>query len=222
MTSLPSRAPTAQTTSANAPALGADSAAYQRLALQLHHDLPRGHAHPRMVLLTTANPAAQVAVCGLALAQCLAQELQQPVLCVDAHGRSGEASQALGCLAARGLSDMMLDEGLLASELALATSEPLLRFLPAGVAGLAGGRRSPEQLARAVAALSTGHDFVVLIGGPVLDDTSALAMAPLVGSVLMVAFENETLLADLDQAQRALRACGARAIGLVIGSDLRG
>lgn len=218
MASFQSKTNTAER--ASAP-LAADTAAYQRLALQLHRDLPRDQAPPRMVLLTTANLAPQVAVCGLALAQCLAQELQQPVLCVDADGRAGEASQALGCLAGQGLSDMMLDEGLQASDLALPTSEPLLRFLPAGVAGLAGGRRSPEQLARAVAALTTGHDFVVLIGGPVLDDTGALAMAPLVGSVLMVAFENQTLLADLDQAQRALRACGARAIGLVIGSDLR-
>lgn len=219
MTSPSSSARTGPRTSA---ANAADTTAYQRLAWQLHHDLPRDNAASRMVLLTTANPASQVAVCGLSLAQSLAQELQQPVLCVDAHGRAGEASQALGCLAARGLSDMMLDESLLASDLALATSEALLSFLPAGVAGLAGGRRSPEQLARAVAALTTGYDFVVLIGGPVLDDTSTLAMAPLVGSVLMVAFENETLLTDLDQAQRALRACGAPAIGLVIGSDLRG
>jgi Mrp family chromosome partitioning ATPase len=197
----------------------ADAAAYQRLALQLHRDLPRGGDLPRMVLLTSANPAPRMASCGLALAQCLAQELLQPVLCVDAHSRVGSASQALGCLAAQGLSDMALDDSLRAADLALATSEPLLRFLPAGAAGLAGTRRSPEQLARAVGTLGEGQDFVVLLGGPVLDDTSALALAPLAGTVLMVAFENETLLADLDQAQRALRACGARAIGLVIGSD---
>ena len=123
----------------------ADAAAYQRLALQLHRDLPRGGPLPRMVLLTSANPAPRMASCGLALAQCLAQELLQPVLCVDAHSRVGSASQALGCLAAQGLSDMALDDSLRAADLALATSEPLLRFLPAGAAGLAGTRRSPTR-----------------------------------------------------------------------------
>jgi len=71
-----------------------DAAAYQRLALQLHHDMPRGERQ-RMVLLTTANAAPQAAVAGIALAHCLAEELQQPILCVDAHTRIGDASRAL-------------------------------------------------------------------------------------------------------------------------------
>ncbi len=196
------------------------AAAYQRIALQLHHDLPRD-GRRRLALLTTANAAPSVARCGLALALGLAQELQQPVLCVDAHLRGGDASRALGCDGAQGWSDLMHDSALNPADLALPTSEPLLRFLPAGVAGRQGARRSPEQVQRAVDALATGHDFVVILGGPVLDDTMALGVAPHVGCVLLLAFDDQTLLTDLDQAQRALRACGAQGVRLVIADALR-
>jgi len=115
----------------------------------------------------------------------------------------------------------MLDPALRLADLALPTSNPLLRFVPAGVAGVAGRTRSPEQVERAVRTLDDGADFVVLIGGSVLDDTMALAITPHVGSVLLMAFENQTLLADLDQAQRALRFCKARHVGLVISTGSR-
>jgi hypothetical protein len=188
--------------------------------LQLHHDMPQAECR-RMVLLTTANAAPQSAQAGIALAHCLARELQKPVLCVDAHGKAGDASRALGCLAARGFTDLMLDPSLRVHDLALPTSNPLLHFLPAGVAGAAGGMRSPDRVERAVKALEEGYDFVVLVGSSVLDDTMALAITPHVGSVVLLAFENQTLLADLDQAQRALRFCKARKIGLLIGSGGR-
>jgi hypothetical protein len=195
-------------------------AAYQRLALQLHHDTPRGESR-RVALLTTANAAPQAALAGIALAHSLAEQLQRPILCVDAHAKGGDASRALGCVAAPGLTDLMLDPALGVADLALPTSNPMLRFLPAGVAGASGRARSPEQVERAVRALEDGHDFVVLIGGSVLDDTSALAITPHVGTVVLLAFENQTLLTDLDQAQRALRFCKARHIGLVISTSGR-
>ncbi len=198
----------------------ADAAAYQRLALQLHHDMPRGEGR-RTVLLTTANAAREAAFAGIALAHSLAEQLQQPILCVDAHAKGGDASRALGCLAAPGFTDLTLDPELRVSDLALATSNPMLRFLPAGVVSAGAGVRSPEQVERAVRALEEGHDFVVLVGGSVLDDTRALTITPHVGSVVLLAFENRTLLADLDQAQRALRFCKARHLGLVISTNGR-
>jgi hypothetical protein len=212
------RSPTS-TTNGDFALSDADEAAYQRLALQLHNDLPRGEKR-RMVLVTTANSAQQLAAAGLALAYSLAEELQRPVLCVDVHLKAGDASRMLGCTAAPGFTDLILDPDLRVSDLALPTSHPKLHFMPAGVAG-AGRSRSPEQIERCLGTLDAGHDFVVLVGGSVLDDTVALSITPHPGSVLLMGFENQTLLADLDQAQRALRFCRARQIGLIIGTPSR-
>jgi hypothetical protein len=219
MATMTTRGAPTSTSTAGFGLTDVDEAAYQRLVLQLHHDLPRGEKR-RMVLVTTANAAPQLAAAGLAVAYSLAEELQQPVLCVDVHLKGGDASRMMGCLAAPGFTDLLLDPNLRVSDLALPTSHPKLHFMPAGVAG-AGRPRSPEHIEHCLGLLDASHDFVVLVGGSVLDDTVALSITPHPGSVLLIGFENETLLADLDQAQRALRFCRARQIGLVIGTSGR-
>jgi Mrp family chromosome partitioning ATPase len=206
--------------SAAQPASGAHDAPFNHLAFQLHHDMPRADG-PRTVLLTTANTAPEAAQAGFALAHSLASELQGSVLCVDVDMMLGEASRVLGCGAARGFSDLMADPALRVRDLALPTSNPLVTFLPAGVTSAASQPRTLERVERAVKSLAEGYDFVLMIGGSVLDDTMALSIAPHVGSVVLFALENCTMLADLDRAQRALRICKARHIALVFGAGSR-
>lgn len=195
--------------------------AYHRLALQLHHDLPRGQ-EPRTVLLASANRAPETAGLAMLLAHSLAEQLQAPVLLVDAHPAGADISRLLGCTAAPGFSDLLADASLRPADLAQATSHRHVTVLPAGVVGAALRTRSPEAVQRVVRSLADGPDVVLLHGGPVLDDTIAMSLAPCVERVLLVAFENHTLLTDLDLAQRALQACKARRVGLVIASGATG
>jgi hypothetical protein len=194
-----------------------EAIAYHRLALQLHHDLPRGQ-EPRTVLLASANRAPDTARLAILLAHSLAEQLQAPVLLVDAHPAGADISRLLGCNAVPGFADLLADAALRPADLALPTSHRFVSMLPAGVVGAALRTRSPESVGRVVRSLAEGPDVVVLHGGPVLDDTIAMSLAPCVERVLLVAFENQTLLTDLDLAQRALQACKARRVGLVIAS----
>jgi Mrp family chromosome partitioning ATPase len=197
-------------------ALELDSqAGYSRIAFQLHHELPPGQG-ARSVMVTTANSAPMAAYVSIGLAHALAEVLQRRVVLVDAHPQGGDVSRLLGCDAARGYSDLLVDPQLAWEGLLLATSNPHVSVLPVGLARGAGRSRSPEDHGRVIAALTGGPDFVVLHAGPVLDHTSALALAPFVARVVLVAFEHQTLLGDLDLAQRALRACRATQIGMVI------
>jgi MinD-like ATPase involved in chromosome partitioning or flagellar assembly len=167
-------------------------------------------------MVTSANSAPMTAYVSISLAHSLAEVLQRRVVLVDAHPRVGDVSRLLGCDAALGYSDMLIDQQLQMEGLLLATSNPQVSVLPAGLASGASRPRSPEDHGRVVSAIAGGLDFVVLHAGPVLDHTSALALAPFVARVMLVAFEHQTLLGDLDLAQRALRACQARQIGMVI------
>ena len=204
--------------SSNGTDIGSTEAiAYHRLALQLHHDLPR-NAEPRTVLLASANRAPGTARLAIQLAHSLAEQLQAPVLLVDAHPASADISHLLGCAALPGFADLLADPALRPQDLSLPTSHRHVSVLPAGVVGAAVRTRSPESVLRVVRALAEGPDVLLLHGGPVLDDTIAMALAPCVERVLLVAFENQTLLTDLDLAQRALSACKARRVGLVIAS----
>ena len=209
---------TVQASPADSVLQAANQAAYGRMALQLHHDLP-AVAGKRTVMLTCANNAPLAAYASICLAHSLAEELQRSVVLVDAHARAGDVSRLLGCSAALGFSDMLLDPMLHPGALMQATSHPLVSVLPAGVAAGLRRPRAPADIERVLRAIADGPEFVLLHAGPVLDDTAALSLAPFVARVLLLAFENDTLLGDLDLAQRALRACKAQQIGLVIASN---
>lgn len=198
-----------------------DTSHYRRLALQLHYDLPRLEGR-RSALVVTPERSSLSAPSSVALAMSLGDELDQPVLLVDASPRSGAVSQALGCTGERGLSDLFAEPALSLEELTLETTHPKVSFLPAGSNAASASPATPEQLTALFEVASKSFDFVLLSGGSMLDESMALAAAPQVGCVLLLAVENETTVEELDAAQRALDYCRAHKVGLVLTTPLSG
>lgn len=196
-------------------ALEASAAPYRRLALQLQHEFS-AEGQGSCLLLATPNRSALAAHASPCLAYAVAEELGQRVLLVDASGADGELSRALGCSLRPGWSDLMADESRAIEPLVLPTSHPSVSFLPAGTAPEAVSGRHQGAIPRLLERARAGHAFLILSGGSVLHETAALAAAPHVASVLLMPVENETLVADLDAAQKALRLCKARHIGVVM------
>jgi tyrosine-protein kinase Etk/Wzc len=153
---------------------------------------------------------------SITLAMSLADELKRPVLLVDASLKSAEATRVLGCTGERGLTDFLAETSLSIAELALQTTHPQVSFLPAGTRATSGSPALPEQLTALFEAIFQDYDFLILSGGSVLNESMALALAPHVGCVLLLAIENETTVDDLDAAQHALDFCRARKVGLVL------
>src|SRR3954469_3746528 len=87
---------------------GEDLAAYRRIALQLHHDLPRPHASRSVLVVSPAEPDA-AAQCSIKLASCLAEELGGSVLLIDASVTHAETAKLLGCTNGAGVSEMLRD-----------------------------------------------------------------------------------------------------------------
>ena len=197
------------------PELGAPP--YRRLALQLQHELVAAGAL-RSVLLATPNRSVLAAHTSPCLAFCMAEELGLRVLLVDASGQDRELSRSLGCEHQRGYTDLVAEPGQDPLLLCVPTSHTGVHFLPAGTLPAVTMGRHQDAIPKLLAQLQTGFDFVVLCGGSVLHDTAALAATPHVGTVLLMPVENETLVADLDAAQKALRFCKARHIGVVMVS----
>lgn len=189
-----------------------DLSAYRRLALQLHYEMPRGEKG-RSVLVATARHSHAAAQAGAALARCLADEVQRPVLLIDAAPRREQLSRILGCGGEQGLTDALADPLHAIADLARPTTHPNVSFLPAGSPA---GSPQPEQLPPLLEKAHRAADFVVLAGAALLEDSLALAFAPLVGRVLLLAVENETMIDDLDAAKESLRHCHAQRVGLVL------
>lgn len=189
-------------------------AAYRRVALQLHYDLPRDN-NCRSVLLL-APTACKMSVNGsFILSACLAQELGRPVLMIDASAKRAAASQLVQCASMKGFTDLLRDPQLSWSDLVMRTDRENVSFLSAGTSPLGSHAHSVERVEEVLCAFGNRFDFVVLSGGSVLEDGAGLALAPHVGCVLLMAVENETKLADLDNAQNVLGYCKARRVGLI-------
>lgn len=191
------------------------AAPYRRLALQLQHELAATQS-PRSVLLAAPNRSVLAAHASPSLAFCLAEELGLRVLLIDASGHDRELSRALDCEQQSGWSDLLSQASQDPAPMVLPTSHPAVHFLPAGTVPAAAMGRHQDAIPSLLTRALEGHDFLVLSGGSVLHDTAALAATPHVGTVLLMPVENETLVADLDAAQKALRFCKARHIGVVM------
>ena len=194
-----------------------DLTPYRLLAMQLHYDLPR-EEQTRSVLLVTPDSSPSSGWAGVALGRCLAEELRQNVLRVDACPRAPELSRMLGVEDQRGLGDLLSGGSASLADYVLKTSTEYLGVLPAGTTPESARL---EQLQPLMEAAQARNDFVIFTGGSVLSDPFALGLAPHVGCVLLLAVENETKVEDLDAAQDALSYCRARRVGLVLTRPMR-
>ena len=195
-------------------------APYRRLALQLNHDLKRPDSS-RSVLLATPTDSNCSAHGSLALAYSLGSELRRPVLVVDISPTRPEASRVLDCLNQRGCSDLLNHPDLLLEQLVLPTTHENVFFLPAGSAPNSAPPPSSDDLRTLLRSAEEHYEFVVLSGGSVLTDFSALAVAPHVGRALLLVEENKTRVTDLDAAQEALYFCNTGNVGLVHTTSVR-
>lgn len=194
-------------------------APYRRLALQLHHSLPRPHS-PRSVLLVTPTASTLSAYGSATLACCLGQELRRPVLFVDACINKPDVSQLLNCTAERGFAELISNPTLRLEDLVLPSTCENVAFLPAGAAAYPS--KPPDELPAILSRAENQYDFILLAGGSVLGDSMTLALAPYVGCVLLLVIENETMTEALEAAQEVLAFCNPRKIGMVFTREERG
>jgi hypothetical protein len=187
------------------------SVPYRRIALQLHNDLRRGYAS-RSVMLVSPDDSRMCAVAAANLACCMAEELGRAVLLADAT-REGLLSSEMTNAAPSGLNDFLSNSDLPLSSLTLPTSFNDVSFLPSG--SRSAGYR-PENAAELLAAAANEFEFVVVTGGAILTDPSALACAPAFGVVLMLVIENETSTRKYEDAEQALKMCKVENVRLVL------
>lgn len=197
-----------------------DQEPWRRLAMRLRGEF--NGVESRSLMLATAGEGEFEARCSLELAECLADELGKPVLAVDAAPRERRLSRLLQCSELRGLTDALVEPELPLAEIVLRTSHPNVSIVPAGIIAEPAGHVAADRVAVLLEAFHRDHEVVLFSGGAVPANGLALALAPLVGRVLLIAAENETTSEDFDAAQEALRVRNARDIGVVLATRSKG
>jgi hypothetical protein len=198
-----------------------DLTAYRRIALQLHFDLS-SPGQSRSVLLAAPRGPGLCSHAAAALARCMGDFLRKPVLLVDGCTAAGNVSELMHCSANLGFADALANPDIPLEELTIPTGSDCVFFLPCGPSIIRTDQVTPERFQAFLQRAQARYDFVLLAGGDILKDPLALVMAPLVGCVTLVVFENESRIDDLDAAQDSLRICGARKVGLVWASSSGG
>jgi len=156
----------------------------------LHEDRPTN-----LILITSSVPGEGKTFTSTNLAVSIAMEVDHTVLAIDTDIMKRDLSKVFGVVDRPGLFDLLSDPGLSLPDLLVRTSIPNLVVLPAG------NRRegSTELLASVRMRELTDeiamryHDRVVLFDSPpVLATTTATALAPLVGQIILVAEAGNT------------------------------
>ncbi len=161
-----------------------------------------------IIVVTSARPAEGKTFISLNLAACMAVASGMKVVLVDADGKNGSISHALGQTDARGLRTLPLQST--APSIMLDTDIPNLAFLPHGHGEAEDVRSSSgANVAAALSRLSrTYPDHVFIVDTPPsLSTSDANAMSAVAGQVIMVVNAEHTQKSEVEAALDMMDAC---------------
>jgi capsular exopolysaccharide synthesis family protein len=168
------------------------------------------------VLVASCQPGNGATTTAVGLAATLARRPGARVLIVDANLRAPSLHRLLGVQHRRGLREL-LNNGSASADYVQPTGRPNLFVLPSGLTSRSAPEIfSPASLARLVAHLKSGFDFIVFDASPFLQCPDAYAVAPHVDAVLLVVEADRTLVDDARRVVRELERSGVRAAGVVL------
>jgi protein-tyrosine kinase len=172
---------------------------YQQIKRRLLNNMANGvqaeSRTPNLILITSSVPSEGKTFTSVNLAISIAMEVDHTVLLIDTDIMKRDTSRVLGVSDRKGLFDLLANPELRLEDLLVRTSMKNLVLLPVGTprdgsTELLASMRMRE-LTREIA--TRYHDRVVLFDSPpVLATTTAAALAPLVGQLVLVAEAGST------------------------------
>ncbi len=172
--------------------------------------VPNDAARNRIVLVTSARPNEGKSFTALNLAANIATSAARQVVLIDADGRVGSLSHALGVSAATGLRSLVRAPAGRAAILPQRTAIERMRFLPYGACP-EGEPDLPSgaDIAAAVLRLATGlpDHILVLDTPPCLSTSDPSALAGVAGQVVLVVQAEGTQRNEVEAALDMLDAC---------------
>lgn len=163
----------------------------------------------RIVLITSARPGEGKSFVALNIAACMAANGSRNVVLVDADGRRGAVSDALGAGQAHGLAGVALAPHEKRAPL-LTTAIKRLLFLPFGQTPAGGPvRPAGTVLAEAITriARSVPDHVLVLDTPPSLSTSDANALSSIAGVVIVVVDAERTQRNEVEAALDMMEAC---------------
>lgn len=178
---------------------------------------------PRIIMMASALPGDGKTFTSINLALSLARERDSSVVLVDADVAKPHVSQIFGVESEPGLLDALTDESLDVESLVMPTDMRGLSILPAGSrAGLATELLASERMLHATRTLlqRKPRRLVLFDSAPLLVSSESLALAGIVGQILVVVRSGKTPRQAVVDALAKLPE--GKAVSLVLNQGRRG
>jgi receptor protein-tyrosine kinase len=162
-----------------------------------------------LVMFTSARPGEGKTFCSLNVAAGLSRASTRPVLLVDADGKQGSLSMALGQTAAPGLMALAADPSRPPAGLVVPTEVARLSVLPYGAPSAREGQPPGPRVATALQRLAAAmpQHIIVIDTPPCLAASDPSSIAPVVGQVVVVVQAERTERREVEAALDMVEAC---------------
>lgn len=170
-----------------------------------------------LILVTSAFAGEGKTYSAIYLALSIARELDRTVLLIDSDLGKGSLTRRLGLQQARGLSEVLSEEGSDIGAVILNTSLPKLKFIPAGQTHPHATEYLASERMRGLCAEMAqryGDRVVLFDGTPLLETSQASVVTHLVGQVVLVVEAGKTAESALKEAIGQIAP--ERAVSLVL------
>ncbi len=197
---------------------------YQQIKRRLLGNMVEGILNtPRpknLIMVTSSLPSEGKTFTSVNLALSMTMEVDHTILAVDTDIVKRDLSRAFGVEGYPGLYDLLGDDSLRLEDLLIRTSIPNLVILPAGQDRDASTERLASAQMRALTDELAGRysDRVVLFDSPpILATTTATALAPLVGQLVIVVEAARTKQETVRDSLQRLE--GVRITGMILNKS---
>lgn len=180
---------------------------------QLLRAIPKRHAQDSRaadtVMFTSARPGEGKTFCSLNIAAGLARSSGRPVLLVDADGKHGSLSMAIGQTKAAGLMAYAADVALPAAKVVVPTEIERLTLLPYGTPNAREGQPAGPRLASALQRLAAAmpQHIIIVDTPPCLATSDPSTLAPVMAQTVIVVQAERTERREVEAALDLVEAC---------------
>jgi Mrp family chromosome partitioning ATPase len=196
----------------NGKAKVVDGQASLRFAMQLGLERP-ADGRARRILLTAPGSGLLIRNAAQELAYTLAEQMGRRVLLVEAD--LGDTRRSTG----PGLRELLAQGDGDVQAAIRSTAHERVFLLPLGSSTLASAVFSPPAFGAFLDEAGAGFDSLILMAAPVMGDPRSLAFARLVDHTLVLAYEGETYLTELESSLALLADCEAAGVGVVLAHE---
>ena len=188
---------------------------YERIGVWLTNPISRGKRLQTVMIVSPHSGTGSTTTAAL-LAQTLAKVKKRRVLIIDSNFRTPALNMVFQVKNNGGLTDATAEAAPLEAHIQPTNRENLFVLTCGHLSTPAIEVFESELIEQLIAQLKERFDFIIFDAAPIIEFPDAVALAPKVDSIILVAQSESTSIDDARRAKLSLEQAGGRILGVVL------